>query len=179
MRSVAYCCAEYAEATQRAAGVVPRLSPPVISSTLPRGWFDGYDFVYFDLHGKPGAPAWYNNADQVALTADYLARSDLRGAVVFAVNCYLGDVDSPMLEALLQAGAVYVIGGAGPNYAGRRAPAWAAALGRWVRVGLSLGLTPPRALGWAKRLVKHGAGRDHKTELVDTLQFKAFYKGSR
>jgi len=63
----------------------------------------GWDVIYLDLHGEPGAPMWFGDYGEVALTAEQVRSVNLRGAVVFAVNCHLGDYDSPMLDALLAA----------------------------------------------------------------------------
>lgn len=139
----------------------------------------GYDVLYFDLHGQPGAAWWYGDDDLVALTEAQILDADLGGAVVFAVNCHLADDDSPMLDALLNAGARYVIGGPGLNFAGKRTIYGAAALGKSFIIALEHGKHPLKALAIAKRSLSiwsMAQAAPKKKAARDALQFKAFYR---
>jgi hypothetical protein len=91
------------------------LSPPVTRETFDPKWLEGNDFIYFKLHGFRNDPMWYNENYNAALTASQIRSAGLSGAVVFVANCYLPE--SPMLQALLSAGAKAVVGGSGENYA--------------------------------------------------------------
>jgi hypothetical protein len=116
-----------------------------------------------------------------ALTAGQIRQAKLSGAVVFATCCYLGDTDSSMLDALLDAGASYVIGGDGKNWAGAKRPAGASYLGQWFREWLERGRDPLTALSHAKRLLrlKQGVsilvGNEAQVEsAADALGFRAY-----
>jgi len=181
MRVFAYCCASFAEATRKAAGVEPLLSPPMSAGSFEPGWLEGYGLIYLDLHGEPGVGYWRGDDGVIALMAWQMREVDLSGAVVFATNCYLADEGSPMMEALLEAGVRYVIGGAGQNWANTKRPAGAAWLGWRVRVLMERGVDPLRALGMGKRLLRlHAAangvlGRKRKVLVdKDTLAFRAY-----
>jgi hypothetical protein len=139
--------------------------------------------IYLDLHGQPGDTAWYGDDWIVALTEKQVRSVDLGGAVVFAVNCYLADDESPMMDALLDAGAQYVIGGDGLNYGGASSMIGASKLGQRFRQFYALFGDPLRALSLAKRAVSmqrvlsNTAGRARIEEAdADTLEFRAFYR---
>jgi hypothetical protein len=178
MRVFAYCAQMFAVATWKAAGVRPITCPPLSAdSFFDVARLDGYDLLYFDLHGEPGAAEWIGDGGIVALTAAQVQRADLSAAVVFATNCYLGDDDSPMLDALLAAGARCVVAGAGPNLAGARTVYGAHLLGEAFRRLLSRGASPGWALGAAKLAVRVNAAlgsAEHKRAAADTLGFRAF-----
>lgn len=183
MRVFAYCCLSFEEATRRAAGVFPRTSPPVTTDTFWPHWMEERDFIYFDLHGGPGDPQWYGDDRLVALTAYQIKLADLRGAVIFATNCHLADEGSPTLDALLDAGAEYVIGGDGANWGATRALFGANLLGLWVRWLLDTGAGPLWALTIAKRRLKLQLlgqkllGNEDRMEAArDTLGFRAYYR---
>ena len=184
MRVFAYCCASFEEATRRAAGVEPVLSPPTSADDFDLAWLEDRDFIYFDLHGWPMDGRWYGDNGLPALKASQIRQADLGGAIVFAVSCYLADEDSPMLDALLDAGARYVIGGDGANWAGKsRALLGASLLGLWMRKLLAIGADPLWALTIAKRRLQlELAGADilqqeERAEAArDTLQFRAYYR---
>lgn len=168
MRVFAYCARQFTKATRRAAGISPSTCPPLSAETFwtQRAAIAAADLVYVDLHGRPGADAWYGDGGVVACTADQVRTLNLRGTVVFTVNCYVGDqsspgVPGPMLEALLEAGAGYVIAGEGANYGPAGGPLYGAPLlGLWLRRFLSIGLTVPRAVGLGKRFAAlRGGGR--------------------
>jgi hypothetical protein len=194
MRVLAYCAKSFEQATQQAAGVAPLTSPPLTAALFDPLLLSGHDLIYFDLHGGAGDAWWYgawkeNNFTYltVALTADQVRRARLGGAVVFALNCHLADRGSPMLDALLAAGARYVIGGDGRNWAGKtRSLFGASLLGLWFRRGMEMGLDPLRALGLAKRRVRlslavnRALRRTGMAEAAaDTLAFRAYYREKR
>ena len=201
MRVFAYCCASFAESTGRAAGVRPLTSPPVDALAFDPRWLEGYDLLWFDLHGQPGLEWWLGDGGVVALTAKQVrgggrgvggggARpatpgrgGDRGGALVFAVNCHLADAGSPMLDALLAAGAGYVIGGEGINWGGQRLLFGAGLLGLRLRQLVERGTGPLLALAWAKRWVtlslaaNRVLGRGDMVEAArDTLGFRAYYR---
>jgi hypothetical protein len=175
MRVFAYCCAEFAGVTRRAAGVSPFLSPPVTANSFGPAILNGFDFYYFDLHGDLGGDFWYTvvaGTRVPSLTADQVRGANMQGAIVFAAGCYLGDENSPMLDALLAAGARYVIGGAGRNYGPQAGWLYGAPLlGLWVRRLVGLGIDPLWALRMAKRAVA-----TKRVAAADTLAFRAFYR---
>ena len=190
MRTFAYCCASFAEATRRAAGVEPLLSPPLSIATFKPEWLNGepftgrpWDLLYFDLHGQPSETFWRGDGGTIALTADQIRETYLGGAVVFGTNCYLGDLDSPMLKALFDAGAKYVIGGEGQNWASVKRASGATLLGQRFRQILASGASPLKALALAKLWVrwdlrKHtrkGSAREILAD-KDTLAFRAYYR---
>jgi hypothetical protein len=200
----AYCAQSFEATARRAAGVVPITSPPVTAYSFEPAWLKGRDLIYFDLHGEPGESVWWGDALETpwrdrtpALTADVLMQSELTGAVVFATNCYLADDDSPMLDALLDAGASFVIGGDGLNFAGTsRTLVGGDLLGYYLRLALDRGHQPLVALAIAKRGVRfsmaarrvlgrslphpgplpQGEGVAHEEALADTLAFRAYYR---
>lgn len=193
MNVFAYCAKTFERSARRAAGVEPHCSPPLDADTFQVKWLEGRHLIYFDLHGEPGQPFWWGETidsiglqhKTLALRADQIRAADIGGAVVFATNCYLGDRDSPMLDALLDAGAAYVIGGDGANWAGKDNPFGASLLGKWFRKYLIETYDPVKALAWAKVRLKLTLYRD---ELLnqrasikaarDTLSFKAYYRRS-
>ena len=154
------------------------LSPPISVYNLDLRWLSGHDLLYFDLHGLPGQSCWMGDGRTLAMTATELRKVDLRDTIVFATNCYLADEGSPMLDALLDAGARYVIGGDGKNWAGpRRAILGAGLLGLWFRRLLAWGMPPLRALTLAKRRVALSTMRKSKRLAAkDTLGFRAYYR---
>lgn len=199
----AYCAASFGEATQRASGVPPLISPPISVSTFNHQWLEGKKLLYFDLHGSRGQPYWFGDAfcgipssgfDAVkgrcaALDVEIVRKADLRGTVVFATNCYLAEKDSPMLDAFLKAGAKYVVGGDGENWApgaGDQRMYGAHMLGLWFRRFLvGAGLSAPRALALAKKMVgvqlrmQKGPGKRIGTKKMleaskDTLEFRVY-----
>lgn len=170
VRSFAYCCESFTAATRRAAGVHPITSPPVYAGTLDPGWFSGWDFLYFDLHGEPREAAWRGDDGIFAIAATQFPTIDLSGCVVFATTCFLADEESPMMDAILDAGARYVIAGEGRNWG---PSGWrlygAPLLGLWVRRWLGLGLGAPRALALAKKAV-----RLRGVAAQDTVEFRLY-----
>ena len=173
MKIFAYFAKSFEKVTWKSAGVKPLTSPPLRAETFDATQLEGAQLLYFDLHGQPGAPFWMGDDEIIALRAEQIARLDLRGAVVFALSCYLADAGSPMMDAFLDAGARYVIGGDGENYASSSSADYGAALlGYWFRRLVDIGADPLRALAIAKRRVGIGPGLAKD----DTLQFRAYYR---
>jgi len=175
----AYCARAFAPATRKAAGVWPITCPPLTAERLQVNALKGYDLLWFDLHGMPGGAHWYAverdggmYRSWTALTAEQVRQAELGGAVVFGANCYLGNEVSPMREAFLAAGASWVIGGEGLNYAGSRQVIGAALLGMWLRRFMAWGLPAPGALEWAKRRL--GLVLTNRAAAADALAFQAF-----
>jgi len=177
MRTFAYCCASYREPVEKAAGVAPLLCPPHTSADfwIP-GLLERQDLLYFDLHGGPGDAQWYGDNGLIALREEQVRGTDLSATVVFAANCFLGDQDSPMLDALLDAGAGWVIGGEGTNY-GARGDRLVGAhlLGMWFLRLLDCGMGVPEALRAAK--LRLFASRWAWTQASrDARAFRAYFR---
>lgn len=191
MKVFAYCALSFREATHKASGVPPMTCPPMTTDRFRPEWLAGRDLIYFDLHGLPGAPYWFEELPgpvfperTIALTAEKIRAANLDGAVVFAANCYLADTGSPMLDALLDAGASYVIGGEGRNWANEGPDlSGASRLGYWFRLALAQTRNPLEALRMAKQMVKVGVFvdglMDQEKQVAagrDTLEFRAYYR---
>lgn len=185
MQVFAYCAEQFEKSTSKAAGVKPITCPPVNATSFQPAWLEGKRLLYFDLHtGRPGADYWLGDFGVIALTAQQVREADLGDAVVFALNCYLADSDSPMLDALLDAGASLVIGGDGQNWAGARRNLYGAALlGLWFRRLFLAGMNPLKALAWAKKRLGLSLAKDKaigKGKRVmaarDTMGFRAYYR---
>jgi hypothetical protein len=171
MKTFALCSPEQQDVVRRAAGVEPHLSPPVSLDLVTPSLFGGYDLLYFKLIGVQGEPYWWNEDGYRVVSADVLSEADLSGAVVFSAACYLPE--TPMLDALLDAGADYVIGGAGLNYYWPKEISGVDLLGLMVRWLLEHGTPPKWALMIAKGRLFIGR-RDKVNE--DTRQF-TMWKG--
>lgn len=180
MNVLSYCCASFRGATHLASGVRPLVCPPVTWYTFPVGSLAGQDLIYLDLHGRPGDAQWYGDNDVVALNEHQVRRMDLSGVTVFAVNCYLGDTDSPMLDALLDAGARAVIGGSGENFAGENRLLGASLLGYWFRRAMEWHRPPEVALTVAKRALwltrLWARSPAHRQATDDALAFRVFVR---
>lgn len=190
MKIFAYCAYSFKESTAKASGVEPATCPPMDSQGFNTLWLAGKDLIYFDFHGEPGGDIWYEQYRRqgdllptrtVALTAIQLSEAALTDSVVFVLSCHLADKGSPMLEALLDAGAAYVIGGDGKNWASTGPTLFGAAqLGYLFRIALTLGLDPLPALDHAKRALENWVSLNREpTEkqlmaAADTLEFKAY-----
>ena len=184
LKVFAYCAETFVDSVYKAAGVKPVTCPPWDAETFEVKALEGRDLLYFDFHGLPGASYWFEELQQAgmimaervkALTADQISEADLGGAIVFALSCYLGDEDSPMLDALLSAGASYVIGGEGKNWAHAKRVTGANRLGFYFRKSLERGKTPLEALTIAKRLLRITISPARET-VRDTLAFRAYYR---
>ena len=169
--------------------MTPVTSPPVDSTTFDIGQLEGRDLIYLDLHGMPGDQKWFGQSGEeggldrhvVALTAYQVKSVCLYDAVVFAATCHLADSNSPMLDALLDAGARYVIGGEGVNWNGLHNPIGAGLLGQWFRRGMQIGGDPLKALVFAKDRVrlsllwyKVRGMKVHALAARDALAFRAY-----
>ena len=185
MKVFAYCCKSFEESVSKAAGVTPHTCPPLTADQFDYKWLEGQDMLYFDLHGIPNDPTWYGDEREVALVAEQIRIADLSGSVVFAVNCYLADEDSPMMDALLEAGAKYVIAAPGENYGGTHSTRWASFLGLALRTMMQLGFDPLRALALAKDALKidrvassilNSTDSKEVKAIQDTLEFRAYYR---
>jgi hypothetical protein len=179
MRVFAYCDWSFEKSMRWVAGVQPVTCPPVNGESFDLAWLENQDLILIDLHGERGLDYWYAVADEggipqriVALRAEQIRLANLGGAVVFATSCYLGEEDSPMLAALLDAGASYVIAGAGENLAGERKVAGAGLLGLFFRMFLKAGESPLDALATAKDSLWLVARNKQARE--DALAFQAF-----
>lgn len=179
MKTFAYCAQSFKEAVRKAAGVEPLTCPPASADTFNTMRLMGNGLLYFDLHGEPGSREWYGDYGLPALRANQLRGLDLIGTIVFAANCYLADENSPMLDALLDAGVKYVIAAPGQNFAGVRRVEGADLLGQWFRRFVSIHLDPLRALSMAKLQIKTLrllTPEQRRLVLDDTLGFRAFYR---
>lgn len=180
----AYCAKSFERSTRKAAAVKPITCPPTFSASLDPKCLENYRLLYFDLHGSRSGLSWHGDNKLVALTARQLEHVSLRGTVVFAVNCYLADSESPMMDALLDAGASLVIGGDGPNWAGAKRQLYGATLlGMWFRRLFLAGVEPMRALTLAKKRVKATLVKDKLigrkkrwAAAQDTLGFRAYIR---
>jgi len=174
----AYCDQAFERSMRWVAGVEPVTCPPTTCATFEPGWLEYQDLIVIDLHGERGLDYWFAVVDGplpgrvVALRADQIRQADLDGAVVFATSCYLGEDDNPMLQALLEAGASYVIAGDGENYAGARKIAGAGLLAIFFRMFLEAGASPMHALNTAKQSMKIVATNAKAKR--DALSFRAF-----
>jgi hypothetical protein len=181
MKTLAICCKSFYHSVKRAAGVVPLTAPPITLSTFPPGLLEGpnpsggpgYDLIYFKLHGLTTQPYWYGDNMATALSASQILQANLKGATVFVANCHL-DSSSPMLNALIAAGAGAVVGGSGANFAGVTQVYGADMLGLFFRRFLSASLPTRTSLALAKHRLR--LGRQNRY-IRDTLDFKLYTKG--
>ena len=125
---VVYMSAEFETATRKVAGRGAKFfsCPPLREDRLNGllSQLETADLILFNLHGLAGGAAWFANSEgpPVAIRANQLEALDLSSAVVFIENCYAGDANNPMKDALKQAGAKMIIAGAGENYGGKVQP---------------------------------------------------------
>ena len=64
MRVFAYCTETARVAVGRATGVVPFTSPPLTASTFKSKALEGYDVIYFRLHGVDGKVGWFGEGEE-------------------------------------------------------------------------------------------------------------------
>jgi len=182
MKVFAYCAASFQQSVRKAAGVRPLLSPPVTAESFAPTWLHGHDFIYVKLPGLPEEVYWYGDHWLTALRVTQILAADLRGAVVFVANCHLYQTNnghhptSPMLTALLAAGARCVIGGAGDNYAKPHSVHGADSLGRTLRHLLQFGFGPYTAFHLARLALSLKLHKDLADK--DTLKFHYFSGGT-
>ncbi len=175
MNVLAYCAYSFRHSVRKAAGVAPLLCPPFDAETLSAHVLEGRDFIYFKLHGLPDQPFWYGDDWITALTRDHILGADLSGTIVFAANCHLPE--SPMLQALLAAGARAVVGGSGTNYGAIRSVRGADLLGRAFRRLIQLHLPPRTALTLARARLQLQRHIDLAT--IDALKFRLYPRHPR
>lgn len=154
MRVLAYCTAPAARSVEEATGVIPMTSPPLNARLVNGADFEGYDLLYFRLHGvRENVTTWFGESEQgviePALNPHQLRGVDLGGAIVVVANCY--GYDTLHRWPFYQVGASAVIAGPGPNYAARNKVVGADKLVRELIQGLERGLSVERALAGAKR----------------------------
>lgn len=187
MKTLAYCAASFEKSVHRAAGVQPVLSPPVDLELISPAQFEGYDFIYFKLHGLPGQPYWYGDFWTTAISADQVRKMTLDNTIIFAACCHLYQGEpghyrpGPMLTALLSAGARAIVGGPGINYAKGYALYGADVLGHAFRIFTGLKFQPTTALRLALartrlhlRLKKKRITEKELADTIDTLAFRIF-----
>lgn len=181
MKTQAYCDVNFLHSVRQASGVTPITSPPFHVDTIRPTWFQGYDFIYFKLHGLPSEPRWYGHNWITAIEARQIKYLDLTSTVVFVANCFLWHEDkassprhqAPMLYALLDAGAAAVVGGPGINYAKPHSVYGADILGQAFRQFCALGLMPTPAFKLAMLRIKFHRHRRHQA-LQDVHSFQIF-----
>lgn len=175
MRIFAYCTEEARVAVARATGVQPLTSPPMTASEFETKWLEGYDLLYFRLHGKRGIPGWYGDGaagEPAALFSVHILGARLWDVTAVVANCFSAD-DDPMVDALYRAGAGYVIAGPGENKALGRKVVGTDLLVQWVLRALRAGWTVPVALSVAKARLALTAFRESD---ADALGFKIVKK---
>lgn len=177
MKVFAYCANSFGRSIKRVAGTSPLLSPPHTIDTFHPALIEGYDLLYFKLHGLPNESYWYGDNWTTALSAEQLKAADLKETIVFVSNCWLLDNNNkpgPMLQALAHAKAV--IGGPGENYALPNKIGGVDLLGLYIRVFLQLGLNAKLAL----QLAQWRLEIKRPTKITtDTLAFKLFTGGNQ
>ncbi len=173
MKVFAYCDQRYVQATREASGVEPFTSPPVETTTFEATCGDALraaELVYFNLHAGPGNHFWANMNGTIALDEATVMRLDLRGKIVFMVNCFAGGA---MLVPLSRRGPRAIVGGFGENLGGVSRLAGADLLGLWFRRALNLGFSIPLALSSAKTRLMVGA---QTASVKDALGFEILYR---
>ncbi len=181
MNIIAYTAKRYEKATRRVVGrkAVVITCPPKTDDNFVEGkinydLFGNYSLVVFNLHGYPNIPVWLGDDALIAMKGSTLSSQPRFAKGVFAINCNLGDVDHPMLQALWDAGAEWVVAGDGLNYGGTNIPAGADVVLRWFRRSLE-GRTPEDALVRAKKIARWLAPQftsDQRLALRDALKFE-------
>jgi len=168
MKTLAWCGLGWERAVRKAAGIQPITTPPLTTTTFTSNLLSGYDFIYIKLHGLANQSYWYGSNWETAVSAKQLQQCNLSGTIIFVSNCYLPN--SPMLNALLQAGAQAVIGGEGLNYAGINQLSGADKLGYYFRRLLILKRPPNETLTIAKKLLY----KRNNSITKDTKQFQVW-----
>ena len=190
MKILAYCGQSFKDAAGQITGVEPLTCPPYSANDFDPRWLAGYDLLFFDFHGLPELDYWFEDdpitslpGRLVALTADQLRQASLKNSVVIALTCFLADQNSPMLDALLEAGAAYVIGGDGKNWASTKRATGAGLLAKRFIERLEAGQDVAKALAGAKRAVRMQMIKDvarlrlkQVKAARDTLAFRAYYR---
>ncbi len=187
MNIIAYTAKRYERATRRAVGrraevitCPPKNDGHFVEGKTSYGLFGNYNLAVFNLHGFPELPVWLGDKGIIAMKGETLSSQRHFAKGVFAINCYLGDPDHPMLQCLWDAGAEWVVAGDGLNYGGTILPAGADVLLRWFRRSLE-GRTPEAALERAKRWTRWFAPRltsNQRLALRDALNFEVHRRKS-
>ena len=127
----AYCAADWVQATRGASGVEPLVCPSPEVADIERHLVKASraDIVYLNLHGYPGQPHYYGQADKkigpTALTAEQVSHIDWRGVVVFAEVCFsAADGGGPIAQTFLAWGARAFIGSTTEAYGRARPTLW-------------------------------------------------------
>lgn len=169
MKVAAFSTLSGAVTVYRATGVKPKTFPPETVKTFQSSWLEGFDFLYFHLHGFPKQPFWYGDRWNTAISDAQVRRARLDGAIVFAANCY--GQGSRMVEALYRAGASVIVAGPGSNEGGKGGRLRGAdRLGARFIVHLGAGETAYNALQRAKHDLRWWALLFHAER--DALEFQ-------
>lgn len=148
--------------------------PPFTADGFEPKWLEGYDVLYFRLHGLPGGGTWFGTDGTPALRVGQVEAANLRGAGVVVANCY-GTTD-PLAASLYRAGAEWVVGGAGMNVAAGNRVVGTDLLMQWLLRGLYAGLDISDALRLAQIRLAFTAWR-HADR--DAMQFYILPRGEK
>jgi hypothetical protein len=143
--------------------------PPLSLEDMVPQLFERQDLLYFNLHGVPSQPYYYGDDWVTAISADLIRKASLASCGVFLGACFTNR-QHPMVRALFDAGAAYIVGGDGPNYGSGSSLIGSDLLGKWFVTFLRLGLGPDRALAAAKLRLKISLRLSAAD--ADTLEFQ-------
>lgn len=179
MQIVAYCALNAAKAVQKATGVRPLTSPPLVAANVPVKALIA-DVLYFRLHGtQSNTDVWFgddgNGNKPIALRLETIAELKLDNTIVIIANCY--GSESPFVQAFYDAGARAVIAAPGENYAAGGSVLGGDMIAKWVIRWLKLGKSPEVALRRAKAFVRFSP-RTPREVRKDTLEFEIIGKKS-
>jgi hypothetical protein len=173
VKVVSYCTLSAAKAVQKATGVRPLTSPPLVAADVPPDALTA-DVLYFRLHGtESNTDVWFGDDGKghkpIALRLETVERLKIDNAVVIIANCY--GSDSPFVQAFYDAGARAVIAAPGENYAAGRMVMGGDAIAKWMIFWLRRGKSVAGALRRAKLFVRF-APRVPRKVRADTLEFE-------
>jgi len=171
MRIFALCTIPAQASVAKATGKTPLTSPPLNLATFDGKMMEGYDVLYFRLHGIPSIPGkWFGEDDRGGLVAvvdeRHLQGVNLSGATVILANCY--GKSSPLVQEFYRAGAGAVIAGSGPNYASGSDMIGTDRLAYHIINRMQAGICARTALNWAKGALTMNIWRQADR---DTLEF--------
>lgn len=148
MYSFGFVDEKYSDVSRRIVNGPIITAPGFNLRTLELTWLEA-DFVYIDLHGRPDQPKWLFAGDKRVI--DYRQIDTFaKGKIIFATTCHL---PGTALYDALRRGNV-LVSGAGENFGSTGGRAIGAQLlGLWFRRMLELGMTPEKALRYAKTRV--------------------------
>ncbi|MBN1315458.1 MAG: hypothetical protein JXA42_08320 [Anaerolineales bacterium] len=174
MKTIALCAQSYLKSVRRAAGVEPITFPPLTIDTFAPSQLENIDLLYLKFHGLPQQPYLYAGRYITAISAEQLAAANLNRTVVFGAVCHLPQ--TPIIQALFQAGARVVVAGDGVNYGSSSRLYGADLLGYYFRRFLACKLPSDRALALARLIFRLHRPRSpqEKVALEDTLGFRPF-----